>query len=44
MMGMNMPAVKHNQCITRRNAVPDSVQPDQECKIVETDVNGDTVS
>ena len=44
MMGMNMPAVKHNQCITRENAVPDSSQPNQECKIVETSVNGDTVS
>jgi len=44
MMGMNTPAVTHNQCITRGNAVPDSSQPDQECKMVETRVNGDTVS
>jgi hypothetical protein len=44
MMGMNTPAVTHNQCITRGNAVPDSSQPDQECKMVETSVNGDTVS
>ena len=29
MMGMNIPTVKHNQCITKKNAVPDSSQPDQ---------------
>jgi hypothetical protein len=43
MMGMNIPAVKHNQCITRENAVPGSSQPDQKCKTIETSVNGDTV-
>ena len=44
MMGMNIPDVTHNQCITKENAFPDSSQPDQECKNVETSVNGDTVS
>jgi len=44
MMGMAMPAMKHNQCITRENAVPDSAQQDQECKMIKTAVNGDTVS
>ena len=44
MMGMKMPAMKHNQCITKQNAVPESSQPDQECKMVESSVNGDTVS
>lgn len=44
MMGMNMPAMSHNQCITRENAVPKGSDPDQECKMVETSVNGDTVS
>ena len=39
-----MPAMKHNQCITRENAVPDSAQQDQECKMIKTAVNGDTVS
>ena len=43
MMGLNMPAVKHNQCITKKNAVPDSSQQDQECKLVNTTVKGDTV-
>ena len=44
MMGMNMPAIKHNQCITRENAVPESTQQDQVCRIVDTSTNGDTVS
>ncbi len=44
MMGLNIPAVKHNQCITRRNDVPDSAQPDQACRMLKTSVNGDTVS
>ena len=44
MMGMDMPALKYNQCITRDNAFPGSVQPDQVCKMVETSVNRDTVS
>lgn len=44
MMGMAMPAMKHNQCITRENAVPDSAQQNQECKLIKTAVNGDTVS
>lgn len=44
MMGMTMPAVKHKQCITRDNAVPDSAQQDQECKMVNTSVDDDTVS
>jgi hypothetical protein len=43
MMGMNIPAVKLNQCVTREIAVTDSAQPEQACKMVETDVNGDTV-
>ncbi|MCD6388842.1 MAG: DUF3617 family protein, partial [Desulfobulbaceae bacterium] len=34
----------HNQCISKKNAVPGSSQPDQECRMVKTSVNGDTVS
>lgn len=41
---MNMPAMKHNQCITQENAVPETSQPDQECRMVKTSVTGDTVS
>ncbi len=44
MPGMKMPAMKHNQCITKENAVPESSQPDQECRLIDTSVNGDTVS
>lgn len=43
-MPMEMPAMTHTQCITKENAVPDSSQPDQECKIIESHVNGDTVT
>ena len=44
MMGVNMPAVKHNQCIIKGNAIPESTQPDSECRMVKTTVNGDTVN
>jgi hypothetical protein len=44
MMVMKMPAMKHNQWITKGNAVPKSSQPDQECRIVKTTVKGDTVN
>ena len=44
MMGMAMPAMKHNQCISKEKAVPDSAQQDQECKMIKTAVNGDTVN
>jgi hypothetical protein len=44
MMGMNIPEVKHNQWFTKENAVPESSQPDQACKMVETSVKGDKVN
>ena len=44
MMGMNMPAMKHNQCITRENAVPESSQQDQQCRMVKSSTKGDTVN
>jgi hypothetical protein len=43
-MPMKMPAVTHTQCITRENAVPAGSQPGQECKMIESHVNGDTVT
>jgi len=43
-MPMKMPAMTHTQCITQENAVPNSSQPDQECKIIENHVDGDTVT
>ncbi len=43
-MPMSMPAMKHTQCITKENFVPQSSQPNQECKITENKVDGDTVT
>lgn len=43
-MPMQMPAITHTQCITKENAVPDSSQPDQKCKIIENNIAGDTVT
>jgi len=43
-MPMSMPATKHTQCITKENIVPESSQPDQECRITKTKVLGDTVT
>lgn len=43
-MPMSMPATKHTQCITKENIVPESYQPDQECRITKTKVLGDTVT
>ena len=43
-MPMEVPAMTHTQCITKENAVPDSSQPDQECKIIENHVDGDIVT
>ncbi len=43
MMGMKMPAMKHNQCISQNNAVPESSQQGQTCKMANTTVKGDTV-
>jgi len=43
-MPMKMPSMTHTQCITSENAVPDSSQPGQECKIFENHVDGDTVT
>ncbi len=39
-----MPPVTHNQCITRESLIPDSSEPGQDCKILDHDVNGSTVS
>jgi len=42
--GMEMPPMKHTQCITKNDLVPQSSQPGQECKITETKVIGNTVT
>lgn len=43
-MPMQIPAITHTQCITKENAVPNSSQPNQKCKIIENHINGDTVT
>lgn len=43
-MPMNMPPSTHSQCITNENLVPRGAQEGGECKIVETNVKGDTVT
>jgi hypothetical protein len=45
MQGMDMPPVKHTQCITQNDFVPQgSQQPGQECEIANVKVNGNTVT
>ena len=39
-----MPPVKHTQCMTKKDIVPQSSQPNQECNVNKTKVSGDTVS
>lgn len=45
MQGMDMPPVKHTQCITKNDLVPQgSQQPGQECEIIDVKTNGNTVT
>ena len=41
---MNMPPTTHTQCLTKKDLVPQSSQPGQECKITQTKLTGDTVT
>ncbi len=44
MPGMDMPPMKHTQCLTKKDFVPQgSQQPGQECKITDVKVEGNTV-
>jgi hypothetical protein len=43
-MPMAMPATKYTQCITKKDIVPQKVEKNQDCKITDTKVSGDTVS
>ncbi len=47
-MPMEIPAVKHTQCLTSKNNVPQDSETDkehaQDCKIKNTDVKGNTVT
>ena len=45
MPGMEMPPMKHTQCLTKKDFVPQGPQqPGQECKITDVKVDGDTVT
>jgi len=44
MPGIQMPPVKHTQCLTKKDLVPQSSQPGQECEITQSKVVGNTVS
>ena len=43
-MGMEMPPMKHTQCLTKKNLIPQKSQSGQECKISQTKVTGNTVT
>ena len=43
-MPINMPPNKHIQCLTKKDLVPQSSQPGQECKITQTKVVANTVT
>jgi len=44
MPGMSMPPVTNTQCLTKKDLVPESSQPGQECNITDVKVVGNTVS
>jgi ubiquitin len=43
-MPFAMPPTTHNQCVTKKDLVPDMAQQDQSCIVQEQKVVGDTVS
>jgi hypothetical protein len=43
-MGMEMPPMKHTQCLTKKNLIPQKSQSGEECKISQTKVTGNTVT
>jgi hypothetical protein len=43
-MPFEMPPMKSTQCLTKKDMVPQKQEKDQECKIVEQKIVGDTVS
>jgi hypothetical protein len=43
-MPMNMPPMKHTQCLTKKDLVPQSSQPGQECKFTQIKVADNTVT
>ena len=43
-MPMDMPPMKHTQCLTKKDLLPQSSQGGQECKISQTKASGNTVT
>lgn len=43
-MPFAMPPTKHNQCMTKKDAVPDQSRKGQDCKMTDQKMTGDTVS
>jgi hypothetical protein len=43
-MPMAMPPIKTNQCVTKKDVVPDMSQRDQNCIVKDQKVSGDTVT
>ncbi len=43
-MPMSIPTMKHTQCLTKKDLIPQNNQPGNECKITTTSVAGNTVT
>jgi hypothetical protein len=43
-MPMSMPATKHSMCLTDKDMVPQKPEKNQDCKMIDTKVSGDTVT
>jgi hypothetical protein len=43
-MPMQMPPLTYTQCMTKSDPVPQSSQPDQQCRVVDMKTQGNTVS
>lgn len=43
-MPMQMPVRKHTQCITKKNIVPEEPKKEQECKLTDRRISGNTVT
>lgn len=43
-MAMQMAPVKHTACLTQKDAVPQKAEKDQQCKILNNHIDGNTVS
>ena len=43
-MPMQMPAMTHTQCITKKDLIPQKPEKNQDCKIINSKTSGNTVS